>query len=214
MTGKLALSKNKLIYSKNNKKITDKFSDKFTHYLRYRNDSILITHKTLNKDNPKLNCRLKNLSQYSPKRIILDNLLETKTSSYIFKTSNKKYTIIFYYNADKYRVNLFKKKGINLIKSKLINNTFFDLQIILQKLYLLGCRNLLVEGGNILTNSFLKKNMFNNFYLFKSKKKLSKNVEHIQFKSFKLLSQKYKNKSKINNKFGKDIINLYKNSNV
>ena len=37
VTGKIAISKNKIIFSKKKKKITDKYSDKFTHELRYRN---------------------------------------------------------------------------------------------------------------------------------------------------------------------------------
>ena len=61
VTGKIALSKNNLIYCKNVKRITDVHSDKFTHFLRYKNDSLLISYKTLNIDNPKLNCRLKSL---------------------------------------------------------------------------------------------------------------------------------------------------------
>ena len=100
-TGKIAISKNNLIYSKGTKKITDIHSDRFTHFLRYKNDSILISYKTLNKDNPRLNCRLKGLSRFTPKRIILDNNLNIKTDSYIFNTANKKNTIIFYNKADK-----------------------------------------------------------------------------------------------------------------
>ena len=65
---------------------------------------LLISYKTLNIDNPKLNCRLSSLSNFSPKRIILDNKLRTKTSSYIFKTSNKINTIFFYSNADKEKI--------------------------------------------------------------------------------------------------------------
>ena len=72
VTGKIAISKNNIIYSKNQKKITNSYSDQFTHMLRYQNDSLMITHKTLNKDNPKLNCRLKGFEKFSPKRIILD----------------------------------------------------------------------------------------------------------------------------------------------
>ena len=47
ITAKIAVSKNRLIYSKGTKRITDLNSDKFTHYLRFKNDSILISSKTL-----------------------------------------------------------------------------------------------------------------------------------------------------------------------
>ena len=210
VTGKIAVSKNNLIYSKGTKRITDIYSDKLTHFLRYKNDCLMISHKTLNKDNPKLDCRLKGQRKFSPKRIILDNNLEMKTNSYVFKTIKMNNTIIFYKNADKSKVLLFKKKGAQLIKSNLINNKYFDLKLILKKLYKLGCRNLLVEGGNDLSKSFLKNRLFNQFYLFKSPKTLSKVVAHKDFNCFKDLSQNYKSKQKINTKLGKDLITLYK----
>ena len=211
VVGKIAVSKNNLIYTKKNKKITNSKSDKFTHYLRYRNDSILISYKTLNKDNPKLNCRLKSLKKFSPKRIILDNKLQTNTTSYIFKTANKNNTIIFYNKANKSRISLFNKKKIQMIKSKTNSLDQFDIPIILKKLYSLGCRNILVEGGNYLTKSFLKKKIFNRFYLFKSPKTLSKFNEYKEFNGFNILKKNYKSKTKIKSNFGKDTITLYKN---
>jgi len=209
VTGKIAVSKNDLIYSKGTKKITDVHSNKLTHFLRYRNDSLMITYKTLNEDNPRLDCRLEGLNKFSPKRIILDNNLEMNIKSYIFRTANKNNTVIFYNKADKSKTSIFKKQGIKLIKSSLLKNEDFDIKLILMKLYSLGCRNLLVEGGNDLSRSFIKKRLFNNFYLFKSPNSLSKLVPYKEFNCFKDLSQKYKNKNKINTKLGKDLITLY-----
>ena len=211
VNGKIAVAKNDLIYSKNKKKITNSLSDKFSHLLRYKNDSILISYKTLNKDNPKLTCRLKNLKKFSPKRIILDNRLESNTKSYIFKTANKNNTIIFYNDADKSTILKFKKKKVQIIKSKLDSWKKFDISIILKKLYSLGCRNILVEGGNELTKDFLKKKIFNKFYLFKSPKILSKINEHKIFNGYNVLNKNYKSKVKIKSNFGKDTITLYKN---
>jgi len=210
VTGKIAVSKNNLIYSKGTKRITDIHTDKLTHFLRYKNDSLMISYKTLNKDNPKLNCRIEGFNRFSPKRIILDNNLDTKTNSYVFNTANKQNTIIFYDQANKQKTNFFKKKGIQLIKSNLTKKKYFDLKKILKKLYKTGCRNLLVEGGNDLSGSFLKNQLFNEFYLFKSTKILPKLVTHKDFKFFKQLSQKYRSKKKINTRLGKDSITLYK----
>ena len=210
VTGKIAISKNNLIYSKGTKKITDVHSDKLTHFLRYKNDSLLISYKTLNEDNPKLDCRIKGLKKFSPKRVILDNHLRSKTTSYIFKTANKENTIIFYKKANKAKILIFKKKGIKLIKTKLIKNEYFDFKSILKTLYNLGCRNLLVEGGNDLSKNILKNKLFNQFYLFRGQKNLSKLVPYKDFNCFKYLSQNYKNRLKINTKLGKDLITLYK----
>ena len=210
VTGKIAISKNNLIYSKGTKKITDIHSDKLTHFLRYKNDSLMISYKTLNQDNPQLDCRLEGLNKFSPKRIILDNNLETNINSHIFRTANKNNTIIFYNNVNKKKITLFKKKGIQLIKSNLIKNSYFDLKLVLKKLYKIGIRNILVEGGDDLSSSFLKNKLFNEFYLFKSPKSLSKLVAYKDFNCFKYLSKNYKNKKKINTLLGKDSITLYK----
>ena len=210
VTGKIVVSKNNLIYSKGTKRISDIHSDKLTHFLRYKNDSLMISYKTLNKDNPKLDCRLEGLHKFSPKRIILDNKLEMNTDSYIFRTANRNNTVVFYKKANKSKILIFKKKSIRLIKSNLLDNGNFDVKLIFKKLYSLGCRNLLVEGGNDLSKSIIKNKLFNQFFLFKSPKKLSKLVSFKDFNCFKDLSQKYKNKKKINIQLGKDLITLYK----
>ncbi len=170
----------------------------------------MITYKTLNKDNPKLNCRLKNVKNFSPKRIILDNNLNTKTNSHIIKTSNNKNTLIFYNKADKSKISKFKRKGIILIKSKIDRDNRFDMREILKKLYNFGFRNLLIEGGNDLTNSLLKNKIFNKFYLFKSPKNLSKSSEYLKFSGMKTLNQKYKKKINLNLNLRKDRITLYR----
>ena len=211
VTGKIAISKNNLIYSKNQKKITNKHSDKFTHLLRYKNDSIMISYKTLNIDNPKLTCRLNKLQKFSPIRVILDNKLNLNNKSYIFKTANKKNTIIFYNEADKLKIIKFGLKKIQLIKSEIDKNKKFIISKLMRKIYNLGCRNILIEGGNELTKNFLKKKSFNQFYLFKSPKKLSKLVSHKEFNSLSVLKKNYKNIIKIHSNFGKDTVTLYKN---
>jgi len=210
VTGKIAISKNNLIYSEGTKRITDIHSDKLTHFLRYKNDSLMISYKTLNKDNPRLDCRLEGLIKFSPKRIILDNNLETSINSHIFRTANNNNTIILYNNFNKKKITLFKKKGIQLIKSNLIKKRYFDLKLVLKRLYKIGIRNILVEGGDELSTSFLKNKLFNEFYLFKSLKSLSKLVAYKDFNCFKYLSKNYKNKKKINTLLGKDSITLYK----
>jgi len=209
VTGKIAISKNKIIYSKIQKKITNAYSDQFTHLLRYQNDSLMTTYKTLNKDNPRLNCRLKGLENFSPKRIILDNKLNSKMDSYIIKSSNNKNTLIFYNKADKFKILKFKRKGIQLIKAKIDRNSRFDIKAILKKLYNYGCRNLLIEGGDELTNSLIKNKVFNKFYLYKSPKNLSKSFEYLKFSSQNLLNQKYKKKIILNLNLRKDRITLY-----
>ena len=208
--GKIAVSKNRLIYSEGIKRITGKSSDKLTHYLRYKNDSIMISSKTLNTDNPRLNCRLKGFEKFSPKRIILDRNLEMKMNSYIFKSIDKNNTIVFHNSFNKKKIQILKKKGITLVKSKVDSNGLFDLKRILKKLYTLGTRNLLVEGGDMITKNLIKNRLIDKFYLFKSSKNIKISRKHKFFTCFDLLNSKYKKKDKINSKLDKDIITIYK----
>lgn len=210
VTGKIAVSKNKLIYSKDVKRISDNFSDKFSHFLRYKNDAIMITSKTLNIDNPKLNCRLKGFEKFSPKRVILDRNLDIKFNSFIFKSINKDNTIIFHSSSDTLKIKTLKQKGATLVKSVLDNKKNLDLKIILKKLHKLGINNLLVEGGDKITKSFLKLRLFNQFLLFKSPTILSKKKKYLTFTSNSILNKKYSTKSKILVKLAKDNISIYK----
>ena len=210
VTAKIAISKNNLIYSKGVKRITNSISDKTSHYLRFKHDAILISSKTLNIDNPKLNCRLKGFENFSPKRIILDKDLDIKLNTYIFKSTNKNNTIIFHNSNNNSKIKILKKKGMILVKAKLDNNKRFNFKIILKKLFFLGVKNLLVEGGDKLTKNILNHRFINEFYLFKSPKILSKSKKHVIFTSKGILKDKYKIKSKISSKLAKDSITIYK----
>ena len=72
----------------------------------------MISIKTLNIDNPKLDCRLKGYEKFSPKRIILDKHLEIKLSSYIFKSAKKDNTFIFYNSSNISKIKILKKKEL------------------------------------------------------------------------------------------------------
>jgi diaminohydroxyphosphoribosylaminopyrimidine deaminase / 5-amino-6-(5-phosphoribosylamino)uracil reductase len=209
VVGKIAISKNNLIYSAGSKKITDKVSDKLTHFLRYKNDGIMISSKTLNIDNPKLSCRLKGYEKFSPKRIILDKYLKIKLSSKIFKSSKKGNTIIFHNSSNISKSKVLRRKGIILIKSKLNKEKNFDLKSIFKRLYILGVNNLLVEGGDGITKNLLKKGLINQFYLFKSPNNLPNNKKKQIFTSANILN-KYSNMTKVSSKLAKDTITIYK----
>ena len=170
----------------------------------------MISSKTLNTDNPKLNCRLKGFEKFSPRRIILDRNLEMKINSYIFKSTKKNNTIVFHNSSNGKKIKILKKKGITLIKSKIDDNRLFDLRIILKKLYTLGTRNLLVEGGDVITKNLIKKRLIDKFYLFKSFKNMKTTRKHKFFTSFKILNNTYRKKNKISSKLAKDNIIIYK----
>ncbi len=207
--GKIALSNNQIIYSDKSKKITNKTSDKLTHYLRFKSDGILISSKTLNIDNPKLNCRLEGYKQYSPKRIILDKNLQVDLKSYIVNSIKKENTIFFHNSNNEIKKNFLIKRGAVLIKQPTPKHKNFDLKKILRKLYTQGIKNLLVEGGDKLTKNFIEKVLFNEFYMFISKKNLSKKKKYVNFTSFDILNTKYY-KYKMNIKLATDKLTIFK----
>ncbi len=209
VTAKIAISKNKLIYSEGTKRITNKISDKLSHYLRFKNDGIMISSKTLNIDNSKLNCRIKGFESFSPKRIILDKNLDIAHNTYIYKTIKKENTIIFHNSSNFSKIRELKKKGTILVKSKLNKNKKFNLKYILKKLFTLGIKNLLVEGGDKITNNMLKKRLIDEFFLFKSSKNLSKIKKHTIFTSNNILNNFYEVKSRISSGLAKDKITIY-----
>ena len=69
----------------------------------------------------------------------------------------------------------------------------------------------MVEGGDELTKYFINNKIFNQFFLFKSSKNLSKSFEFKEFSGLKILEKNYKKRLKVNSNFGKDTIALYKN---
>ena len=210
ITAKIAVSKNNLIYSKGSNRITHKSSDKISHYLRYKNDSIMISSKTLNIDNPKLNCRLEGYEKFSPKRIILDKDLKINFKSFIFKSAKKGNTVLFHNSSDIAKIKVLKKKGLTLIKTKLNREQLLDLNIVLKKLFALGTRNLLIEGGDKITKNLIKKRLVDTFYLFQSPKILKKSKINQSFTSFEILNNKYKKSPNFISKLAKDNITIYK----
>ena len=180
ITAKIACSKNYVITS-NKKYITNHHSLNVSHLLRYKSHAILVSHKTINTDNPLLNCRINGLEKFSPIRIILDKNLKLKLSSNIFKTA-KKYKTIIFYNKENNKIKRFKENKIKLIKLQLNENGMFDLKKVLNVIKKLNIHYVLLEGGKKLTLNFLKEKLVNEFFLFKTNTEIN-----------------YKNNVKINN---------------
>ncbi len=171
VTGKIAKSKDNYIYF-NKKKITNNYSLSLSHILRYSNQGILVSANTLNSDDPKLTCRIKGLEKFSPKRFILDKNLICKKNLQLISNAKKIKTYIFFNKKKREKIKRLKKAGVSLVYLNLNKNNHFDLNEVLKKINTYGVNYLLVEGGKKLTMNFLKSNLFNQFYLFKSNKKL------------------------------------------
>ena len=206
--GKIASSSN-LNILRNNSFITNEHSRRVSHILRFQNHAILTSYKTINTDNPKLNCRLNGLEKFSPTVVVIDKNLKIKINSYVIKNSTNSKLIIFHCSKNISKIRLLKNRSVKLIYQNVNNNQNFNLRKICQKLYTLGLHRILVETGKDLMTNFLNENLLNEFYFFKSDKIIS-NRDKINISSLvKMINKNYKNKKKINTYLDKDILTHY-----
>ena len=82
--------------------------------------------------------------------------------------------------------------------------------MILKKLYTLGVRNLLIEGGDKITKNLIRNKLIDIFYLFKSPKMLAKDKVNQSFTFSKILNKNYKKEYRFGSKLAKDNITIYK----
>ena len=208
ISAKIACSNDYFISSKN-KFITNQHSREVSHLLRYRFDSILVTSKTANSDNSKLSCRINGLENYSPRRLIIDKDLKINMKSPIINDHNKSSTIIFHSSRDKKKINNLKSKGIKLNYTDLDVYNNINLENVFSKAYNNGISSILIEGGKTLTKSVLRDKLINEFYLFKSKKKLGKLGKNNIFDIKKKITYFLKNKENIETFLDGDEITRY-----
>ena len=172
--GKLAVSKDFFTINKKSKWITNKSSRKLANFLRSKYDCLLTTSKTINDDNPLLNCRIEGLEQKSPDLIILDRLFKIKKNTKILENKNKKIYILTNTDNPK-KEKFFKKNNIKIIKVKKKINESNDLKNVLYIIKKLGYNRILVESGITFLDQLIKYNLIKNFFLFKSSINLAKN---------------------------------------
>ena len=194
VTGKLAISKDFYTKSKKNHFITNKLSRSRGHILRSYHDCILMGVKTVFDDNPMLNCRIQGLENKSPTRVILDKNLTIYKKSKIVKTAHIYPTIIFFNKMNAKKIKILKTQKIKLIKTHLSKDGSLNLFRILLQLKLLGFSRIFVESGIRLITKFFNNNLFDDFFLFTSNKKLGKNGDN----SFKEIMRKFLMNKKAN----------------
>lgn len=195
---KLAISKDYFTINKKKKWITNFKSRNLGNFLRSQYDSLLTTSKTVNDDNPLLDCRIEGLEKKTPSLIILDRFLKIKKDAKIFNKINRKIYIITSIN-NKTKENFLKRKGVKILKLnfyKYKNSNLTKIFLIIKKL---GFNRIFVESGGTLLNQMLGEKLIKNLYLFKSSKNLSSNGQNnsnlFNIKKIKLLK---KDKVKVN----------------
>ena len=209
VTAKLAISNDNFIKNIKSKTITNEYSRKTSHLLRSKNNGILITAKTLKDDNPRLDCRILGLEKFSPIKIILDKNLSTPINSNIFLKSRRSKIIIFHNIKNKRKINLLRKNKVLTIFTEIDSDGKFDLKMIFNKLYKLNISRLLIEGGKKLTEDLLNNSLIDEFYLFRSNKKILSNGRFNVSKLLKKINIKCKNKKNITTNLSGNILTRY-----
>ena len=124
------------------------------------------------------------------------------------KNSKKIKTYIFY-NKSNSKLKKLKKMGIKLVYTNLTQNNNLDLIHVLKKIKKLNVYYLLVEGGIELTNYFILKKLFNEFFLLKSGKNINNKKRFSKYKFKNRILNIFSNKETINTYLGKDKIIKY-----
>ena len=184
--------------NKNKKWITSKDSRMYGNFLRAKFDAVITGINTVMEDNPLLNCRHSNMENLSPVRFILDSKLKIKENFKIVKTAKNIKTYVFTNTNNKKKIIKLKKYGM-IIKFLDQNQERINLKKALYEIGKMGFINVLLEAGPNLNTAFLKYNLINKIYYFKSNEIIKSktilsekmlNIKNIESLSFKLSSSR------------------------
>ncbi len=157
MTADGFISKCPLPAKREDNLISGKNSQLFVHKLRSENRAIFVGKNTVLADDPSLTTRL--VKGKNPIRILIDRKLGVPLN---FKIYNKEAsTIVFNDLKDE------EKDHVKYIKLNFDENI---LKQISDVLYKLGIQSVLVEGGALLINDFLKNNFWDEIVVFQNPK--------------------------------------------
>ncbi|MFX1499027.1 MAG: 2,5-diamino-6-(ribosylamino)-4(3H)-pyrimidinone 5'-phosphate reductase [Promethearchaeota archaeon] len=144
--------------------ISDEDDWKEIHKIRTQVDAIMVGKNTILKDNPKLHIKFYQHTGYY--RIVVDSNLSIPIDSQIIDFKPEVYPTIICTteNVSKDRVNRYKAKNINIVKSG--KEQQVNIKILVEKLYNLGIKSILLEGGGNLNWSLLKDDLVDELRIF------------------------------------------------
>jgi diaminohydroxyphosphoribosylaminopyrimidine deaminase/5-amino-6-(5-phosphoribosylamino)uracil reductase len=129
--------------------------------LRNEFDAILVGINTVLKDDPALNATQKEL-----KKIVLDSSLQISLKAKLFKDTNPSHCFIATTKAaDKKKLMLFEKRGINIIVCP-AKGRRVDLKWLMKDLAKREIAKVLIEGGGKVIGSALKDKLVDKMLLF------------------------------------------------
>ncbi len=146
-------------YTGDSKYISNSISRQMVHSLRDYADGILVGINTIEIDHPLLTTRLDNKKGKDANRVILDSKLRIDLKEPILKLDSKAKTYIVTLKGNsKAKINALTKLGAIVVEVK-AKNKQIDLNDMANKLYKLGFKRLLVEGGSTVHFSFYQEKL-------------------------------------------------------
>lgn len=151
---KVGLSNNDYLSdsSQDSKYITNKISLNISHYLRASADCIIIGKTTLLNDNPKLDVRLDDLNNMKTQPVPI--VMWGKSNDNLMKALNTYPNFTFLSDMPNHNNNV----QCNTDSLEEVEKYFIEREF----------RNIFIEGGKSIIDSFLKKDMIDQIYEFKS----------------------------------------------
>lgn len=148
--------------------ITGRNARDFAQGLRSKVDAIIVGINTILKDNPYLSSRFKGeLKKDKPVKIIVDSKLKTPLAANIFgKLSPAPVIIATSKLATQARINLFRKKGVEILICPIKSQKRIDLKFLMRELARREISSILVEGGGELIGSFFDARIVDKAYFF------------------------------------------------
>lgn len=135
--------------------ITNNKAKQMSHLWRAEEDAILVGKNTVEKDNPKLDCRL--VEGKNPLRIVIDSDLQIESDASIFNNLSK--TLVF--NRKKEAI----EGNIHFYKTK---GNYLD--YIVKTLYDLNKQSILIEGGTFTLSKFIEQKLWDEARVFTANK--------------------------------------------
>jgi len=147
--------------NRNPLKISNNEDIKRMYKLRSEVDAVLIGVETVLTDDPKLTVKKKYFkTPKNPIRIILDSKCRTPLNSLVVNSDAKTFIIT------SKKCNKKFEENVKIINCQTDNEGYIDLAILMDILFNLGIKKLMVEGGGTTIWNFLKSDLIDDLYSY------------------------------------------------
>ncbi len=153
------------------------------HHIRHEVDGILVGVGTVIADNPSLTTRLKEGYGKNPTRIIMDSSLRTPDNANVLNTEDAPTILVCSDDVSQEKIHLFTEKGVTVLP---VQKNEYGLQIdeMLEKLYIHGITDILLEGGSKMNASFLQQGAIDKYVVYIAPKVLGGNLSLTPFAGY------------------------------